>query len=88
MIRHSLSLIMVLSIMITPLAFASESERHHEMMKDVKKEVEKIENGVIIKITSDNPETVRRIQEMVAEHKDMGTCKHKPHKCREKGHHS
>ncbi len=41
-----------------------------ECMKDAKVEVTNLPNGVVIKITSDNPETVKKIQAM---HKD-GCC--------------
>lgn len=88
--RHILSLLAVLSLLILPwMGYASESEEHHEMMKNVKKEVEKIENGVIVKITSDDPETVRHIQERSAEDKDMA-CKQgkRKHRHGEKDHHS
>lgn len=42
-----------------------------EMMKDVKFEVTNLPNGVQIKITSDKPEVVKKIQEM---HKDGKCC--------------
>jgi YHS domain-containing protein len=42
-----------------------------EMMKDVKFEVTNLPNGVQIKITSDKPEVVKKIQEM---HKDGKGC--------------
>lgn len=42
-----------------------------EMMKDAKFEVTNLPNGVQIKITSDKPEVVKKIQEM---HKDGKCC--------------
>lgn len=90
--KYILIAVMALSLAVIPwiAAYASESEEHHEMMKNVKKEVEKIENGVIVKITSDNPEAVRRIQERAAGHKDMRPCRDGGHKHShgEKDHHS
>ncbi|MEW6456703.1 MAG: YHS domain-containing protein [Acidobacteriota bacterium] len=43
-----------------------------EMMKDVKVETTNLPDGVQIKITSDNPEVVKKIQEMHKEGKGMG----------------
>lgn len=87
----ALNALMTLSLLILPwtATYAAQCQGHHEMLKDVKKEVEKIENGVIIKITSDNPEAVKRIQERAAEDKDMA-CKQgkRKHRRGEKDHHS
>lgn len=47
-------------------------------MKDVKFEVSNLPNGVLVKITSDNPEVVKKIQEM---HKNgQAGCCHMPGK--------
>lgn len=47
-------------------------EGMEEMMKDVKVEVANLPDGVQVKITSDNPEVVKKIQEMHKEGKGMG----------------
>ena len=82
--RYTLSVLIALSLLTIPSSatYASESEGHHELTKGVNKEVEKIENGVIIKITSDDPETAKRIQERAAEHKDTEPCQPRGNKHR------
>jgi TusA-related sulfurtransferase len=80
--RFALNVPMTLSLLILPwtATYAVQCQGNHDGMKDVKKEIEKIEDGVIIKITSDNPETVRRIQERAGKHMDEGPCKHEVHR--------
>lgn len=42
---------------------SSSRERYCELMKDAKTEVTNTDNGVIVKVTSDDPEVVKLIQE-------------------------
>jgi len=44
------------------------------MMKDVQVEVTNLPNGVQVKITSEKPDVVKKIQEMHKEGKEMGCC--------------
>lgn len=87
--KHALSVLIALSLLILPWTATYVLACPEGMTKDVKREVEKIEDGVIIKITSDNPEAVNRIQERAAEDKDMA-CKQgkRKHRRGEKDHHS
>ena len=86
----ALNALMTLSLLILPWMATYALACPEGMVKDVKKEVEKIEDGVIIKITSDNPEIVRRIQEKAGEHVSKGHCKQEgsKHHHHEKGEHS
>ena len=66
---------------------AAKKNKSCKWMKDAKVEVSNIENGVIIKITSDNPELVKKIQ--ACDHKwknwdKSAKCKYKKDsdKCR------
>lgn len=49
-------------------------EMMKDVMKDVKFEVTNLPNGIQVKITSDKPEVVKKIQEMHKEGKGMGCC--------------
>ena len=58
-------------------------------MKDVEVNVENLDNGVAVKITSKNPEVVKKIQEHIAKMKEMhqqkaATCKKKSEKKEDK----
>ncbi|MCK4527749.1 hypothetical protein KAW18_10300 [candidate division WOR-3 bacterium] len=74
-------------------ATTEEKCEHHkgkfcELKKDAKIEVSNIEDGVIIKITSDKPKLVKQIQERAAKwgsecKHDSDECKHKKHKHKE-----
>ena len=44
----------------------STDESHEKFMGDVSREVTLIENGIIITITSDDPEKVQKLQEMAS----------------------
>ena len=48
-------------------------ERYCELMKDAKTEVTNTDNGVMVKVTSDDPEVVKLIQECWAK-KQKGLC--------------
>ena len=58
------SLCALVAVVTTTILISCNSEkcRLYEGMKDVKFEINNIENGSVIKITSDNPESVAKIQ--------------------------
>jgi len=65
-------------------ATADEKCKHHESkccewMKDAKVEISNIENGVIVKITSNKPDVIKLIQEHAA--KFVTECTHNTGKC-------
>ena len=79
----------IVSIVIVVFAgtTAAKKKKSCKWMKDEKVEVSNIENGIIIKITSDNPELVKKIQ--ACDHKwknwdKSAKCKYKKDsdKCR------
>ena len=57
------AILLGLSILVSVLISCNSQEcQLHEGIKDAKFEVKNIENGSVIKITSDNPERVAEIQ--------------------------
>lgn len=79
----------VIVVFVGATAAKKDKNKCCKWMKDAKVEVSNIENGIIVKITSDNPELVKKIQECDHRWKNWdksAKCKYKkdPDKCKKR----